>query len=153
MTKYQTEIENLRKACDIAIEAYTNYSPKNWKQSDIDWFVLCTNQTKSGLIDRKPPYNNLSSLKYEYQDVFTYFQEGSGQTVEEFWKIIREEGLPYKRENKLAKILKRGKVKSHIEYDFIKDLIGPYKQEGIISESEESFLDGILVAFEVKNKK
>lgn len=153
MTKYQLELENLDNACDIAIEVYGKYPPKGWSKEDVEWSISCRKETKNGLIDRKPPYNNMSSLKYEYQDIFTYFLEGSGQTVEEFWKRIKERELPYKRENKLAKILKRGKVKNHIEYDFMKDVIGPYLQDGIISQNEAGLLDSILVAFEEKNKK
>jgi hypothetical protein len=150
MTKYQIELENLDKACDIAIEAYAKFPPIGWPLEEVEWSIKCRKETKNGLKDRKSPFNNLSSLKYEYQDIFTYFQEGSGQTVEEFWKRIKEVRLPYKRENKLAKILKRGKVRNNIEYDFVKDVLNPYLQDGIISETEAKFLDAVLGEFEQK---
>jgi hypothetical protein len=55
------------------------------------------------------------------------------QTVEEFWRRINEEGLTYKSENKLAKILKLVKVRNHITHDFIKGLMHSSLQDGIIS--------------------
>jgi hypothetical protein len=153
MTKYQTELENLIRACEIAIQTYSNFWPKHLKKSDLDWTILCENERKNRLINRKTPFNTLVSLKDVYEEIFTYFQEGSGQMVDEFWKLIKESGLPYKRENKLAKILKRGKVKNHIEYDFIKDVIGPYLQDNMITTIEAELLDSYLMAFEVKSNK
>ena len=53
--------------------------------------------------------------------------------MEEFWRRINEEGLTYKSENKLAKILKLVKVRNHITHDFIKGLMRSSLQDGIIS--------------------
>ncbi|WP_218918533.1 hypothetical protein [Flectobacillus major] len=94
----------------------------------------------------------MASLKYSIDEVFTYFQEGNGQTVEKFWEKIKEAGLPYKRENKLVKILKRKRIKDDIEYDFVIDVIVPYQEEGLISADEVALLNQWIGDFEEKNK-
>jgi hypothetical protein len=151
MTKFQTELENLNLACDIAIQSYKKFPMKGCTNEDIAWFISCRTETKKRLIDRQKPFNTLASLKYVREEIFSYFQEGLGQTVDEFWKLISSVGLPYKRENKLAKVFKRGMIKNMIEYDFVKDIIGPYLGSRLIDENEAQLLDEMLTKFE--NKK
>jgi len=79
------------------------------------------------------------------------FQEGSGNHVEAFWKEIKNAGLPFKRENKLVKILKRGKIKNALEYDFIIDVLVPYQQEGLLTQEEVVLLNQMIGEFENKN--
>ena len=98
-------------------------------------------------------YQNMTSHKYNIETVFTYFQECSGPDVEEFWKQIKEANLPYKRENKLAKILKRSKINNDLEYDFVTDVIVPYQQEGLITEEQAFLLSNYLGNFEKKIRK
>lgn len=107
---------------------------------------------KDELINPQPQYANMASLKYSIDEVFTYFQEGNGQTVEKFWEKIKEAGLPYKRENKLVKILKRKRIKDDIEYDFVIDVIVPYQEEGLISADEVALLNQWIGDFEKKIK-
>jgi hypothetical protein len=152
MVKYKIEITNLEKSCDIAIEVFSQYPPKNWPINEVFWAIKCRKETKENLIDRQAPFNTLTSLKYVYEEIFTYFQEGSGQTVEEFWKRIKEEKLPYKRENKMVKILKRKKIKNKIEFDFVIDVMIPYLNEGLISEEDIELINEMISNFEKKNK-
>lgn len=69
-----------------------------------------------------------------------------------FWGKIKEAKLPYKRENRLAKILKRKKIKDDMEYDFIIDVLVPYQQEGLINEDEVFLLNNLIGDFENKTK-
>ncbi len=62
-------------------------------------------------------------------DVFTYFQEANGDTVEYFWRRLKEENLDSKRVTKLELILKRARIKNQEEYDFVTDTIVPFEQD------------------------
>lgn len=150
--KYLEAAENLVKAIDIAIDVLKVASIKDFREQDKQQFISVYSGWKEELINPQPQYANMASLKYSIEGVFTYFQEGSGQTVEMFWQKIKESGLPYKRENKLAKILKRKKIKNDIEYDFVIDVIVPYKEEGIINDDEFILLNKLIGEFEQKNK-
>ena len=151
--KYVEASNNLVKAIDIAIKVFNDYPPKIWNESQLRHVINVYSGWKEELINPQPQYINMTSLKYSIEEVFTYFQEGSGQTVEMFWQKIKETDLPYKRENKLAKILKRKKIKDDIEYDFVTDVIVPYQQEGLVDESDIILLNGLISDFEKKQKK
>ena len=117
---YQDEALKLAQAIDIAIEAFKVECPKEFEKSHQEHFISCYTDWKEKCLNPEPQFKNLTSLKYSINDVFTYFQEGTGKTVEYFWKRIKEEGLEYERENKLEKILKRGIIKGRIEYDYVR---------------------------------
>ena len=53
----------------------------------------------------------------------------------------------------MVKILKRKKINNDIEYDFVTDVIVPYKQEGLITEEEMTLLGTYLDKFEEKHRK
>jgi len=103
---------------------------------------------KNNVQSPEPKFKNKQSLSYIINDVFVYFQEGSGDAVNYFWHQIKDSGLEFKRENKLEKIIKRKKIKSKIEYDCIIDIIIPYQQEGIINDDEVNLLHRLLLDFE-----
>ena len=151
--KYVVAVNNLFTAIDIAIKSIKKYPPINWDDNAVNQFVDVYIMYKERRTNCEKKFQNLSSLKYSVQDIFTYFQECSGLAVEEFWKQIKDAGLPYKRENKLAKILKRRKINNDIEYDFVTDVIVPYTQEGLITEEESILLKQYLGNFEMKVKK
>ena len=85
--------------------------------------------------------------------MFTYFQEGSGPTVEYFWQKINEAGLDYVRENKLEKILKRGNIRGRIEYDYVTDMMVVAEQLGMVSKEEAQQLSNMLGAYEQRAKR
>ena len=151
--KYEEMSLNLIKATDIAIESIKKFPPK--REGDGFWkhLVNCYQENKELIINAAPKFRNLTSLKYDYESIFTRFQEGSGEDVEEFWRRIKEENLPFKRENKMAKILKRKKINNDIEYDFVTDVIVPYQQEGMITEEEVILLSTYLGKFENRKRK
>jgi hypothetical protein len=152
-TKYKQSVENLSTAIDIALDVIQKYPPNKFKESDIKQFISVYYECKNKIENPAPRFANLRSLKYSIDEVFIYFQEGNGKAVNLFWERIRESQLPYRRENKLAKILKRKKIKNDIEYDFVVDVIVPYQQEGLIDESDIILLNGLISDFEKKQKK
>jgi len=148
--RYKQEASRLGKAIDIAIEATEKYPPKDFEQKHIDHWIKVHQEWKRELFECEPKYQNLATLKYSVNNVLTYFQEAYGEGVEFFWQQIAKQGLGYKRENKLAKILKRNRIKDDIEYDFIIDVIVPYQQENIITSEEANILSDLLLKFEEK---
>jgi hypothetical protein len=150
--KYLQAVENLVKAIDIAIDVVKVSPLKDFREQDKQQFILVYSDWKEDIINPEPQYANMASLKYSIDAVFTYFQEGSGQTVELFWQKIKEVDLPYKRENKMAKILKRKRIKNDIEFDFVIDVLVPYQQEGLINEDDVVLLNKLIGDFEKKNK-
>jgi hypothetical protein len=144
---------NLSKAAEIAIESLKKIPPINWDVDSINHTLYCYKERLFFINNPEPKFRNLRSLKYLEEEVFTRFQEGSGDNVEEFWRRIKEEGLPYKRKNRMQKILKRRKIINAIEYDFVTDVIVPYQQEGMITEEEVILLNTYLGDFEKKAKK
>jgi hypothetical protein len=150
--KYVEASENLVKAIDIAIDVLKVAPPKDFREQDKQQFISVYSGWKEELINPQLQYANMASLKYSIDEVFTYFQEDSGQTVETFWQKIKEADLPYKRENKMAKILKRKRIKDDIEYNFVIDVLTPYHQEGLITEEELVLLNQWIGDFENKTK-
>ncbi|KRB54698.1 hypothetical protein [Flavobacterium sp. Root186] len=158
--KYKIASENLAKVVDIAITVFQEFPPKGWKEhylskdkNQIDHFVELYREFKENSLNPEPKFANMQSLKYMIDDVFTYFQESHGQCVEEFWKQIKAQNLPYKRENKMMKILKRKKINNIQEFDFVVDVIVPYEQEGLINQDEVVLLNTLLAEFETRKKK
>lgn len=150
---YQTEAIRLSKAIDIAIEAFQKNPPKETSQHQIEYFVKFYSECKEMALNSKPEYKSLASLKYIIQDVFTFFNEGSGSTVEYFWNKIEKEQLGYERTDHLAKIFDRGKIRGQTEYEFAVDIIVPYEQEGKISREQALSLGKMIGEYENRNKK
>jgi hypothetical protein len=147
---YEEEANNLIQAIDIAIDAFKNYPPNKFQPENIEKVVNIYLEQRNNVLNPQPEFRKVSSLKYTISDVFIYFQESGGKTVDYFWKEIKKAGLPYKRENKIAKILKRRTIKNVIEYEFIIDILVPYQQEGLINSNEALLLNKMIADFEKK---
>lgn len=149
---YEEEAHKLAIAIDIAIEAFQQIRPPEFEKSHQDHFISCYSEWKVKCLNPEPKYKTLASLKYSKQEVFSFFQESTGPTVEYFWKRIKKEGLDYDRENKLGKILKRGKIRGRVEYEYVTDMIVTAEQVGMISKAEMKQLGEMLGEYESKKK-
>lgn len=147
---YEGEARKLGLAIDIAIESFKQKCPQNFNKTHQDHIISTYQNWKESCLNPNPQFKTLTSLKYTINDVFSYFQEGAGPTVEYFWKRVKEQGLDYKRENKLAKILTRGTIKGRIEYDYVTDMIVVAEQVGLTTKSETMKLSAMLEAYERK---
>ncbi len=147
---YREEVDKLCRAIDIAIDTYKSHPPPEWTIDNINFATDMLEKDKSRRINCEPRFRSLASLKYDIDAVFTYFQEATGNTVEYFWKKIKEENLDYKRVNKLEKIFKRGKIRGRIEYEYSKDIIVVAQQTGMITEKEAKKLGGMIHQFEFR---
>jgi hypothetical protein len=152
-SQYEEQALALGKAADIAIEAFKKFPPKDFTLAHIDHFTKVYLMFKDNALNPEPKDRNLKSLSHVKTEIMTYFQEGSGKTIDYFWEQVKIQDLGFKRENKLAKILKRDKIKNQIEYDFIIDVLVPYQQEGLIGENDVVKLNQMLASFEQKRKK
>lgn len=145
---YEEQAKRLVVAIEIAINSLQILPPSNWDETSIQQAINTYLSFKNSLINPEPRYRNIKSLRYLENDVFTYFQESSGKTVDFFWEQINRWGLDYQRENKLVKIVKREKIRNQLEYDFIIDVLVPYQQEGIISIEEANLLNQLIAEYE-----
>ena len=159
--KYIEARDNLIKAIDLANEALLRYPNGKDKQkfvydgvsyTELEWMIKWHNEIKDRRLNEEKKYETLQSLKYTIEDVFTYFQEAAGPDVDEFWRLIKEANLPCERENKLEKIMTRGRIRNDIEYDYVIDTIVPFQQEGILSEEDVQKLNEMIGKFESRRR-
>jgi hypothetical protein len=116
------------------------------------YFIAAYDKFKEEALAPEARYKNLGSLDSLKNEVFIFFQEGKGDTVEYFWKRIEEEKLELKRANKLNRILKRKKIINQEEYDFITDTVVPMKQLGAVSEEEFVDLTNMLNRYQFRQR-
>ncbi len=149
---YEEEAIKLSKAIDIAIKAFEKFPREIWSKEVLAHTISCYREWKNNALNPKPEFRKIASLNYIINDVFTLFQEGSGNDVDYFWKQIKEHNLDYIREDKLGKIIKRGKIKNRIEFEYVTDLIVIAEQEKRITESEVERLAEMIGEFEGRKK-
>lgn len=143
---YEQEAEKLAKAIDIALEVFAKF---HFDKESINGLHMW----KHMALHPEPKFKRIASLNYLVDAVFTYFQGGVGESVEFFWRRIGEEGLDYKRENKLQKILDQGKIRSRIQYEYVQDIFVVAQQENRISPTQADQLAQMLEWYENGKKK
>lgn len=152
--KYQDLLSYYLQMMDIAIWSLKNFDSSPLYDIHKENFYKYYEEER----DRRKEiqtgkFATIASLKYNINDALIFFNESSNTAVEKFWAKIKEENLPFKRENKLKKILKRKKITNDIEFDFVTDVLVPYIQESLITQEEELLLKQYLGDFELKAKK
>jgi hypothetical protein len=150
---YDIEAIKLSKAIDIAIDSYSKFPPKDFTQANIDHVVNLHHEWKNSVLNPEPQFRKIGSLKYQIENIFTFFQEGTGEAVEYFWRQLANEDLGYVRVDKLRKIIDRGKIKGRIEYEFVVDQIVAAEQCARITREESLKLSNMLGDFETGKKK
>jgi len=76
---YEEQVKQLIAAIDIAIKAFQLYPPKIWDDATIQRVVNVYVSFKNDAQNPLPKFKNKQSLNYTINDVFTYFQEASGE--------------------------------------------------------------------------
>lgn len=149
---YHSESIRLAKAIDIAIDAFEKFPPEGFTRDNTEHITKVYTDWKFSVLNPEPQFKKIASLNHYVQEAFTFFQESTGATVDYFWQQIKENNLGYIRQDKLRKILDRGKIKGRIEYDYVTDLIVAAQQEGRTTKEETHQLGQMLEDFE-KDKK
>jgi len=147
-TKYDEKAELIARLIDIAVDCFMVSPPNDWDERQVKHFVKVYSDWKNETINPRPEFHNVKSLSYMLSNVLTYFQEGSGQAVETFWKEVNSQELDIKREDRFVKILKRGKIKNDIEYDIIIDLFNVYVESNSLSGDDVDKLNKMIANFE-----
>ena len=143
--EYDIQANEVANIIDIAIRAFKDHPSDGFSESDINHFVNTYSELKDNAINPEPKFANLKSLKQVKSDALIFFQEGSGKSVDCFWKTISEQKIPLKREtNKLDKILKKGKIKDEMEYDWLIDTYTSFS----LTDHEIDKINGMIEKFE-----
>ena len=121
---------NLMRAIQIGIGILEYVIQNNIIEEDLENDIFRIEVYKKWLENVKQAKITKVALKYYEDDFFIYYNEGSGEEVEMFWKRIQEEGLPFQRKDILGKILKKKKISKREDYDFAIDTMIPFFQEG-----------------------
>jgi hypothetical protein len=149
---YILEAEKVARAIDIAIESFSKYPPIGFNDAHTNQFINVYKDYKEKALNPLPEFRKLASLKYIVNDILTFFQESKGEAVESFWKKVNEENLGYKREDKLRKILNRGKIRGRLEYELAIDSIVAAEQEGIITKEDSSLLGQLIDKYQFSRR-
>ena len=150
---YEEEAIKLSKAIDIAIESFEKFPREIWTKGELTHIISCYTEWKYWALNPEPKFRKIVSLNYIINDVFIIFQESSGKDVDYFWKQIEKQNLGYIREDKLGKIMKRGKINNLIEYEYAIDIIVVAEQEKRITVSEAEKLAKMIGVFEMRKIK
>jgi hypothetical protein len=145
---YNTQAKILIDVIDIAM---IHNPPKVFEETHIKQFVNTYLDYKNKVINPESQFHNLTSLKLIKSDILTYFQESSGKAVDVFWKEINEKKLGIIRENRFEKLIKRGKIRNHIEYDMVIDLYNAYIETNMLSIMEIDKINDLISNFENKS--
>lgn len=137
---YNDAVKEFVKAVDLSIETKKKYRPEQ--------DVLHEEGLKQMAENAEPQFKSIRSLKYLEEALFTYYNEGADEDVNYFWSLIKENNLPYERENKLEKILAKNKISNIHEYDFVTDGLVVYQQEGIITAEQAATLSLLIGEYE-----
>ncbi len=155
MTKrsYDEEAIKFSKAIDIAMETFEKFPPEIWSEEVLHHVKNTHIEWKKMALNPKPIFKRIASLNYLVNDFLIYFQENNGKDVEYFWKEIKTQNLNYVREDKLGKIMKRGKINNRIEFEYATDIIVVAEQEKRITEGEAKKLAEMIGEFELRKRK
>lgn len=136
----------LLRAIDLVYEFYKNDS--SLTEANLDFINKIFTSDKN-LINTSKRMSYLTQIETE---LFTYFNEASGKKIDAFWEQIKLHELDFERKDLLKKILKRGKIRGTIEFDFVTDSMVALRQDGRITEAQYADLSRMIGEFENKQK-
>jgi len=140
--------QNLIKAMQIGIKVYQNCIDNNSQARLLKELEYEISLYEGWINDLKQPNITKVALNYFENDFFTYYNEGSGEDVEMFWKAIKEEGLPFERKDIIGKILKKKKLSKHEDYEYIMDVIQSFYEEGKLTDEDVAKLNKFVSDYE-----
>lgn len=148
-TDHNSQAELAVNVIDLAIDCFTDHPPEYFGENDIKQAVSSLLKYKNDVVDPAPEFKNIKSVKQIIHLVLIFFQEGSGETVNAFWNEVNARSLKIKRVyNRFDRILKKGKIKDHEEYDIIIDLYDQYVQTNMPSKDDIEKINDLISNFE-----
>ncbi len=88
---YDTEALKLVKVVDTAIESFQKFPPSDLTNENVNQVISVYSEWRHSILNPEPAFKKIASLNHYVQQVFTYFNEGNGETVEYFWKQLKAE--------------------------------------------------------------
>jgi hypothetical protein len=148
---YEERAQKLASAVDIAKEIlntsseFTDFEKKEY---------LKLGEVVKGLaLNPRKGFKRMDSLKYLESDYFVHWNEIENPEGHKFWTELYKKGLYRERRNIIEKVLKRNKIKTIAEFEFINDTIVVAEQTGHITESQSKQLNQLMGDFEFKQNK
>jgi len=145
--KILSEVEDTAMIIKLAIKAIQKFPPKDLTTFQLD--LIIKGYTKFGeevaIASAHSKYKDIKQIKHF---ALTYFQEGHGTAVNHFWSELKSANIQIERIDKLNKLLKRNKISSQMEYDYIVDAIVPLQQENLITPEQAIKLSDMIGKFE-----
>ena len=141
--KYLTRARAFAEAVDLAVAIRA--APPWEDRSMVEHYLWCKERALPPY--RDPVNANLRGLA-ELENIFTEWNEGSGEDVERFWQLVAERCLPFERKDIVRDVLNRGCINNEMEYQTITDSIVIQQQMGKISAAEAERLAKMLGQFE-----
>ncbi|MGB1296107.1 MAG: hypothetical protein ACPG6V_11560, partial [Flavobacteriales bacterium] len=87
-SKYELESLELIKIIDIAIKSFNKHPPINWPHEQTVDFIKLYAEEKKSILNPKPQFKNINSVRQSKNNILIYFQESNGKTVNYFWEEI-----------------------------------------------------------------
>ncbi|MBX3240809.1 MAG: hypothetical protein KIT80_23040 [Chitinophagaceae bacterium] len=147
---YEQRAEQFAGVCDIGIKVLTE---AEIAPDEKERMLRICRSDKEMALHPLPVYKRVGSLKCIEAEHFWYWNEHNGKHIDEFWRGVREAGLPYERKDMFKKILRRGSISNMQEYDYVIDEILVAEQTGRISLDEVERLNNYLNNYEKKRQK
>jgi hypothetical protein len=148
LSKYEKQAGKLSKAIEIAEQIIKESSDFN-----ADWatqMLAFGAQVKRMALHPEPKFRRLTSLKYLESDFFTFWNESRGTDIDKFWDKVLKSDLGYVRKDAIQNALKRKKIKTMQELDFIVDNLVVYEQTGRLNREQVIELNKYIGEFEKK---
>lgn len=147
---YEQRAEKFAKVCDIAIKVL---SEANLPAEEKERMIRISKSDKKLALHPQPIYKRIGSLKCIEEEHFWYWNEHKGTHIDQFWNELKNTIIGYERKDRFAKILKRERIDSKIEYDYVIDEIFTAEQVGRITDCEAARLNNYLLIYEKSIKK
>lgn len=156
-SKYLARARAFADAVDIGITTYGAWPPPPDEHglahpSSVE-YEHSSRELASQALDPEPPFANLKSLAYLEDAFFTFWNESSGAHVEPFWAAIAQRELPFQRKEVIGEVLRRGRIRTAIEYDHVQDSIVVLEQSGRISAGDARRLSEMLAQYESRSAR
>lgn len=147
---YEERANEFVKAIDIAEQVVSQSSTlaANIKEQ----LLFFSAHTKKLALNPEPQFRKIASLKYLEHDFLIYWNETTGPDRDKFWQLISSAGLQYKKKDGIQDVLRRNKIKSIHEYDYVIDNILVAEQTGSINTEQVIQLNTLIAEFEARNK-
>lgn len=148
---YKERAERLAKAIDIAHKIIEN--SKTISEESKSNFFNWGQQIKKLALNPEPQFKKVVSIKYLENDFLTYWNEGNGPDIENFWTELDQNGINFKRKDIIQAVLKRKRIKDIYEYDHVIDTIVIAEQMEQINHDQVIELNQLIGEFEGRQKQ